>query len=89
LEQETNSGFNALLENLSSWSGVTDGPSDDALPDVVTLEQLKELRCAWEKARDSVSAALATLTSEPAQRTASTHTGSRIRRWMKSVVGFL
>ena len=53
---------------LSSWTAVTDGPSDDALPDVVTLEQMNEVKWAWEKAREYVHAALVVLTSEPAQQ---------------------
>jgi hypothetical protein len=62
-----------------------DGPSDDALPDVVTLDQLSEVKWAWEKARDSVRAALVTLTHEPAQQV---HTRSGFNRWMKSFVRF-
>ena len=68
LEQKTNSRPNILLEILSSWTAVTDGPSDDALPDVVTLKQMNEVKWAWKKSRDSVHAALAILTSEPAQQ---------------------
>lgn len=64
MEQKTNSRPNILLEILSSWTAVTDGPSDDALPDVVTLKQTNEVKWAWKKARDSVHAALAILTSE-------------------------
>ncbi len=47
-----------------------DEPSraDDASMDVVTLQQLSELKCVWEKTRDSVRDALATLMSEPAQQ---------------------
>jgi hypothetical protein len=85
LEQESTSGLNSLLEVLSSWAAVADGPSDDALPDV-TLEQLGDLKRAWEKARDSVRAALATQTGEQVQPV--THTGSGFKRWVKSLVGF-
>lgn len=94
LEQKTTSGLiqglNDLLENLSSWAAITDGPSDDALPDAVTLEQLIEVKWAWEKARDSARAALETLTSEPAQRVTSTRIRRRsaLKLWMKSLVCF-
>ena len=59
LEQKTTSGLNALLEILNSWAAVTAGLPGDTLPDVVTLEQLSEVKWAWEKARESVCAALA------------------------------
>jgi hypothetical protein len=88
LEQKTTSGWNALLEILSSWAAVADGPSDDVLPDVVTLEQLSEVKWAWEKARDAVRAAQETLTSEPAQRAASTRPRVAFKRWMKGLVCF-
>ncbi|KAH9984097.1 hypothetical protein BJV77DRAFT_1072392 [Russula vinacea] len=71
---------------LNSWAAVTAGPPGDALPDVVTLEQLSEVKWTWEKARESVRAALATLTSEPAQLVASMHTRSAFKRWAKSLV---
>jgi hypothetical protein len=60
LEKKTNFGLNTLLEKLSSCVMVID--ADDTPPDVVTLEQLEE---RWEKARDSVRAALAILKNEP------------------------
>ena len=85
LVQKTTSGSNTLLEILLSWATVTDGPSDDALPDVVTLDHLSEVKCAWEKARDFVHVALATLTGEPTQQV---HTRSGFKRWMKSLVRF-
>jgi hypothetical protein len=54
-----------LLKILSFWAAVTDGPSDDAIPDVVTLgQQLGEGKRAWEKARESARVILGTLTSE-------------------------
>ena len=86
LEQKTTSGLNALLEILNSWAAVTAGLPGDTLPDVVTLEQLSEVKWTWEKARESVRAALATLTSEPAQLVASMHTRSAFKRWAKSLV---
>lgn len=71
LEQKTTSGLiqglNTLLKNLSSWAAITDGPSDIALPDPINLEQLNEVKWAWEKARDSMRAALGSLTSERVQ----------------------
>ena len=82
LEQKTTSGLiqglTTLLDNLSSWAAITAGPAgaDDALQDAATLEQLNQVKWAWEKARNSVRVALETvesLTSEPAQRVASTH----------------
>jgi hypothetical protein len=88
LEQKTTSGWNALLEILSSWAAVADGPPDDAFSDVVTLEQLNEIKWAWEKARDTVRAAQETLTSEPAQRVASTRPRVSFKRWMKGLVRF-
>ena len=88
LEQKTTSGLITLLEDLSSWVAITDGPSDDVLPDVVTLEQLSEVKWALERARDTVHAVLAILKSEPAQRVASMHTRSAFKRWMKSLVCF-
>ena len=78
-------GLNTLLEHLSSWAAITEGPSNDALSDVVTLEQLNEVKRAWEKARDSVRAALESLTSEPARRVASIRRRSGFILWMKSL----
>jgi hypothetical protein len=52
--------LNTLLEKLSSRVMVID--ADDTPPDVVTLEKLEE---RWEKAKDSVRAALAILKNEP------------------------
>lgn len=49
---------------LLSWTALTDGPSDYAIPDVVTLEQLGEGKQAWVKARDSARAMLGTLTTQ-------------------------
>ena len=86
LEQKTTSSLNTLFEILDSWAAVTDGPPGDALLDVVTLDQLSEVKWAWVKARDSVRAALATLTSEPAQQVASMHTRSAFQRWANSLV---
>jgi hypothetical protein len=59
------------------------GGSDDALPNVVTLKQLNEVKWAWERARDSVRAALGTLTSDPAQRVASMCPRSTFKLWVK------
>lgn len=42
------------------------GLPDDALSNVITLEQLRELWVEASEARDSVSAALAILKNEPA-----------------------
>ena len=92
LEQKTASGLiqglNTLIENISSWAAITDGPTDDALPGVVTLEQLDEAKWAWEKSRDSVRVALKSLTSEPAQRVASIQRRSGFKLWMRSLVCF-
>ncbi len=69
LEQKTSTGLNTLLEMVSSWAAVMDEPSRaDVSMDVVTLQQLSELKCAWERTRDSMHDALAALTSEPAQQ---------------------
>lgn len=88
LEQKGTSGLNALVEKFSSWIAVTDGPPDDALPDVVTLEQLSEVKSTWEKARDSLRAARAALTDEPAPRMALMHPQSAFKRWVKCLVRF-
>ena len=50
-----------------------EGRSDDAIPNIVTLEQMSKVKQAWERARDSVRAALGILTSEPAPGVASIH----------------
>jgi len=72
-----------------------DDVSDVALSGPVTLQQLGELSYTWAKARDSVRAALATLTSDPALRLyyrsaplASTRRRSGIMLWMMSLVCF-
>jgi hypothetical protein len=54
-----NSDLSTLLEKLSSCVMVID--ADDTPPDMATLGQLEE---RWEKARDSVRAALAILKNE-------------------------
>ena len=85
LEQKTTSGLNSLLAKLSSWvASDVQGIPDDVLPDVIVLEQLRE---QWVRARDVVSAALATLENKPAQQLfyrssllASTRPRS-LRRW--------
>ena len=61
LEQKTISGLNDLMENLSSWVALTNGPPNDELSDVLTLKQLRKLSGAWVEARGSVRAALAAL----------------------------
>jgi hypothetical protein len=92
-EQKATSWSNTLLEKLSSWV-VTDGLGlpDDALPDATALEQL---RGQWVKARDSVSAALATLKNEPTPQLfyrpaslTSTRPRSLMKRWMMNLVRF-
>jgi hypothetical protein len=92
LEQKTTSELNTLLENLSSWVAVIDGPSNDAPTDVDQPQELSELKFAWEKTRDSVRSALETLTSEPVHRHCSSlafmHCRSALRQWMTSLVCF-
>jgi hypothetical protein len=90
LEEETNSGLNTLLEKLSSCEMITD--ADDTPPDIVTLEQLEE---RWERARDSVRAALAILKNEPVPQplyrpapTAINALRSVTRRWTINLVCF-
>jgi hypothetical protein len=88
LERKTASELDTLLEKLLSWVIlVTDGDGlpDDALPDGITLEQLREL---WEKARYSVRAALAVLKNEPTPRPASTRPPgqSSMKRWLVNLV---
>ena len=68
LEQKTILWLNTLLGNLASWVVATDSLRDESPPAVVPLQQLRELSHAWAVSRDSVRAALASLTSEPAQR---------------------
>ncbi|KAF8486068.1 hypothetical protein DFH94DRAFT_166762 [Russula ochroleuca] len=95
LEKKTTSGLNILIEKISSWVVVTDGHglSDDVHPDVISLEQVREL---WEKAGYSVRAALAILKNEPAPQLllpsaplASTRLRSVMKRWMTKLVCFL
>ncbi|KAF8486436.1 hypothetical protein DFH94DRAFT_713312 [Russula ochroleuca] len=92
LETKTTSGLNTLVEKLSSWVTITynRGLRDDALSDVITLEQHRRL---WAKARDSVGAALATLKNEPSPQLiyrsdplASKGPRSVMRRWMTNLV---
>lgn len=90
LEEKANSGLNTLLEKLSSCVMVID--ADDTPPDVVTLEQLEE---RWEKAKDSVRAALAILKNEPVPQpvycpapTAINTLRSVTRRWTINLVCF-
>ena len=96
LEQKTTLGLNALLEQLLSWVTVTNGhgPPGDPLPDVITLEQLRE---QWVKTKDFMSAALVILENGQAlelfNRSAplvSTRPrlGSMIKRWMMNLVRF-
>ncbi|KAF8461764.1 hypothetical protein DFH94DRAFT_71123 [Russula ochroleuca] len=93
LEQKVTSGLNTLLEKLSSWPMVTNSlPDDVLLPDVITLEKHREL---WEKARYTVSVALAVLKNEPAPQSfyhsallASTRPRSLMKRWMVNLVRF-
>ena len=65
---------------------ITDGHvlPDSALPDVITPEQLRKL---WERARDSVRVALATMKNEPAPQL-STRPLSVIKRWLINLVCF-
>jgi len=67
LEQKTAVGLNALLDYLSSLIAVMDDPPGDAPSNEITLQQLCELSDAWAEARDSIRAALATLTNETTQ----------------------
>ena len=73
-------GFSWWLEQLSSWIMAIDDPGfvDDAFPDVITLERLRE---RWVEARNSMSTALATLKNEPAPL-ASIRPRSMMRRWL-------
>jgi hypothetical protein len=90
LEQKMSSGLNTLLGELLSWVTVADGQGlPDVLPDVLTVEQVRELSYVWAKARDSARAALLDLTSEPASRLfyrsallSSTRPRSVMTRWM-------
>jgi hypothetical protein len=65
-----------------------EGRSDDAIPNIVTLEQMSKVKQAWERARDSVRAALGILTSEPAPGVASIHPRSRFKLWVKNLSAF-
>ena len=94
IEQKMASGLNTMLEKLS-FCVVTDchGLPDEALPDVITLEQLGEL---WEKAGDSVHAALAIMKNEQAPQLFSRYAspGSTrplyvMRRWLMDLVYLL
>ena len=87
------SELNILLESLSSCVAVIDGDSGDTPIDVVVHPQeLGELKCAWEKTRDSLRSALETLTCEPVHHHRSSlaimHCRSALRRWMTSLICF-
>lgn len=93
LEQKTILELNTLLGNLASWVVATDALRDESPPTIVTLRQLRELSHAWAIARDSVRAALVSLTSEPTQRlyyrSASLtvlRPRSAMKRWMTNLV---
>ena len=91
MEQKVTSELNTLLESLSSWvAAAIDGSSDDAPIDVVHPQELGELKCAWEKTRDSLRSALETLTSEPVHHHRSSlvsmHRQFAFRRWMTNLV---
>jgi len=96
LQRKTTLGLKNLFESASAYISVTDGIPNDVPPSVVTLQELDELSYAWAKARDSVRAALVTLTSEPANRLYYrsapldlTRRRSGIKRWMTNFVFFL
>ena len=74
------------MEKSLSWVTVINdnGHPDDALLDVIALENLRE---KWERARDSVSGALAALKNEPTPL-ASTRPRSVIKRWMMNIPCF-
>jgi len=93
LEQKTIIGLNTLLGNLASWVVATDVLRDESTPVIITLQQLRDLSHAWAIARDSVRAALASLTSEPAQRLyyrsaslAVPQPRSAMKQWMMNLV---
>jgi hypothetical protein len=92
LERKTTSGLNILLEELSSWAMVTDshGFPADVLPDVLTLEQVRELSYVWAEARDSMHAAMLALIGKPEPRlfyrSALTRPRAVMRRWMMKLV---
>jgi hypothetical protein len=61
LEEKTTSELNTLLESLSSWVAIIDGPSDDAPIDAVHPQELGELKCAWEKTFHALSISIKTM----------------------------
>ena len=88
--------LSTLLEKFSSCVRVTDGHGlpDDAFPDAISLEELRE---SWEKARDSVHGALAILKDDPAPQScyrSAKRASTRIRplsmmkRWFVNFVCF-
>ena len=85
LERRTTSELNTLLESLSSWVAVIDGPSSDAPIDVAHPQELGELKRSWEKRRYCLHSALETLTSKQVHRHRSSlgfmHCRSALRRW--------
>jgi len=96
LQRKMTLGLNILLESVSAYVAVTGGIPDDVPSNVVTLQEVDELSYGWAIARDSVRAALVTLTSEPANRLYYrsapldlTRGRSRIRRSMTNLVCFL
>ena len=86
LEQKTTSGLNGLLEKLSFRVTVSDGHgrTDGALPDVVSLKQLRKL---WEEAEDSLHGSLETLKNEPPPQL-STRPLSVMKRWLMNLICF-
>jgi len=93
LEQKTILELNTLLGNIASWVVATDALRDESPPAIVTHQQLRELSHAWAIARDSMRAALVSLTSEPMQRLyyrsaplAVQRPRSAMKRWIMNLV---
>ncbi|KAH9983591.1 hypothetical protein BJV77DRAFT_286295 [Russula vinacea] len=92
LEKKKTSELNALVEKLSSWVMITHshGLRDDALSDIITLEQVREL---WVKSRDSIRTTLAALKNESATQLfyrsappVATRRLSVMKRWLINLV---
>lgn len=88
------SDLNALIELVSSWVLIPDGPLN-ALPGGVSPRSLHDVAGVWRKTRYIMRVALATLTGDPAENLhhysysmTPTRPRSSLMRWMLNLVCF-